>query len=264
MKILFKEYYEYLKSEPGWMLLLLPGFLSYVISRFISDYFKDFSILEQTMIFLIFSITSLIFAILTFSTVNYVINILTNRENNNQKHLKNKKVFLNSFFLIIVIIYSIIIGLVTGVALNKNTLPYLLCKINVINWPTKQTEIRPLMRLLYLNANGRINIDGDGRGFLKRKTDKRKESYTRVYLIDGQIIEGYPFFYTLSEDLGEIYLSPACKIQNLGNQKLKFEINEGPGILIYENQITHIDFIDIEDSQCAKLRDSNIEKYEKP
>ena len=163
--------------------------------------------------------------------------------------------FYSICFLLILIFYSIIIGISTGIILRKNVVANMFFTLGITDTPSKESEVRPLTKLLYTKMKAKI---GDGRRWKKKIG---KSAWVRVHFKNGEIFEGWPYYYSLSNKPGELYLSPACIIKCVENNDLDY--NKGPGILIYENEIKYIDFIDQSDSPCSSKNDEYGKIYEK-
>ena len=244
-----KKYRDYLNTNPTWMLFLFPGFVSYMFARFISD-FSQLNTLEQTLAFLGFSITSAAFTHLTCRIKDSIAATIKKRRQGAGTPKTDSS--SSTFFLTCLIVWSVAIGVGTGLFFQRNVLPETFFKVGILDTPSKQSEVRPLTKLLFMNKKGLI---GDGRGWKKI----RKEAWVRVHLNKGEIFEGWPFYYSLAGKPGEIYLSPVCIIKDDENQELEY--HQGPGILIYENQIRFIDFI--ENSECLKKTTEYRKMHEK-
>ena len=119
LKGYLKKYYDFLDKEPIWMISLLPGFLSYMLARLISD-FGDLNTLEQTLAFIGFSITSSLFALFTYRVRSSIAHRINKRKK--KSSVGQMDSFSSTFFLIILIFYSIVIGISTGLIINKNVI----------------------------------------------------------------------------------------------------------------------------------------------
>jgi len=143
-------------------------------------------------------------------------------------------------------VLSVILGILIGIGIQNDWFYSALRTIPGTDTINKRSFKRPLPFLLFQNSTGRLKRDGDG-----RPGTKVTEAWVRVRLKQGGgTYDGWPEFYSSGSDPSELYLSPACQVQNAGETTEKVTKHKGPGILIYEREILSIEFLDRPESAC--------------
>lgn len=61
----------------------------------------------------------------------------------------------------------------------------------------------------------------------------------------------FPEYYSVSLTPSEIYLSPACRVKTASGAE-SIDPVPGPGVILREDQIVSLEFIDEDISQCNK------------
>jgi hypothetical protein len=109
---------------------------------------------------------------------------------------------------------------------------------------TKRSSQRPLAFLLSSNRRGDLE---EGRV----KGAQTKQAWVDILSEGDGHFAGFPEFFGIGKEPSELFLSPACTVNDAG---LTVAI-EGPGVLIPEDKIIHIEFLDQRSSACRRLWD---------
>ena len=105
---------------------------------------------------------------------------------------------------------------------------------------------RPLVFLLGLNNRGQMN---QGSADMRNEKLWATSSYARFRLKEnGPTYEGWPLYFAHGAQSSEIYVSPACRIDEKGAAT----VLPGPGVLIIEAQLQSVELLDKADSSCRK------------
>jgi hypothetical protein len=222
-----------------WFLMILPGFLSLALARYISQ-MGDMNEFQFTYYSLILSFVNL--------GASYLIYRLWKWGKSKLRKPAPSAAptpGLSTLFIMLVLAISIIVGIFCGIAYENDWLIKVLRSTPGTGMMTKRGYQRPLTFLLALNRKGKLE---EGRP----QSMKVGEAWIRVVLKDGKIFHGYPEFFSLSGNNAEIFLSPACKeITESGGGKV-CEV-EGPGVLLFEKEIDFIEFLDRPKSECHNI-----------
>lgn len=148
--------------------------------------------------------------------------------------------------LALVVTVSVFLGIGLGWAYQSDIL------LRVIRWMpggyqvTVRSAAGPLTFLLSSNRTGTLE---EGRP----DALKQREAWLEVTLEDegttgGRRIAGYPEFFSMQSDKGEVFLSPAC-VERAGAWKR----HEGPGLVFRKETVRLVALIDRETHPCPKL-----------
>jgi hypothetical protein len=222
-----------------WFLMILPGFLSLALARYISQ-MGDMNEFQFTFYSLILTFVNLGATYLIYEFGKWV-------------KIKFKKTVapaeptprLPAIFIMLVLVISIFVGIVCGVAYENDVLIRILRSTPGTGMITKRAYQRPLTFLLALNRKGKLE---EGRP----ESMKVGEAWVKIVLKDGKVFHGYPEFFSLSGNAAEIFLSPACK-EITESRRAKVAEVEGPGVLIFEKEIEFIEFLDRPKSECHNI-----------
>jgi hypothetical protein len=145
-------------------------------------------------------------------------------------------------------ILSVVLGILIGIGIQNDWFYAALRAIPGTDVINKRSFKRPMPFLLFQNSTGKLRRDGDGRPGTGVKVT---EAWVRVKLKQGGgTYDGWPEFYSSGSDPSELYLSPACQVQNPGESTEKVAKHKGPGVLIYEREILSVEFLDRPESAC--------------
>jgi len=116
----------------------------------------------------------------------------------------------------------------------------------------KTSHKRPFVLLM-----GHINnANTPGGGLRTHGADGRphglqqEKAYIRMRVKDdGPIFEGRPHYFAHGNEASEIYLSPACRVDD----RNIVERIPGPGVVVMESEIQYVEVIDVSASQCRTL-----------
>lgn len=107
---------------------------------------------------------------------------------------------------------------------------------------SKRSSQRPLTFLLSSNRRGDLE---EGRP----EDARAKQAWVDIVSEGDGHFAGFPEFFAMGKEPSELYLSPACTVNDAG-----FNVAiEGPGVLIPEEKIIHIEFLDQRTSACRRL-----------
>ena len=148
---------------------------------------------------------------------------------------------LSLSFTATVLGFSVTLGLIAGYAYSSDLLLSSLRRGPFARELTKRSVERPLAFLLAANRKGELE---EGRP----NALKQRQVWVEVYLKEGKkVFAGYPEFFPVGEKQSEIFLSPACILEPT------LTAWPGPGVLIREEEISYIAFVDRERSACHNL-----------
>lgn len=147
-----------------------------------------------------------------------------------------------SQILVMGMLTSVMSGVTLGLAAERDWFFVTLRSLPITDTLNKRSSSRPVAFLLSQNTSGRLKNEGDAR------PDKVTEAWVRITLNDGTQYEGWPEFYGIDKEKSEIYLSPACEAR--GKASRVVEKIPGPGVIVYENELKSITFLDRQHSPC--------------
>jgi hypothetical protein len=154
----------------------------------------------------------------------------------------------NPIFATYVLILAIVVGVFGAVSVQLDLFYAVLRKLPGAELVNKRSAKRPLPFLLQQNTTGNLRRDGDS-----RPQGKVTEAWLIVRVKQGGAYAGWPEFYGVGKDASEIYLSPACEVEITANREERTTKHKGPGVLIYEREITAVEFMDRSESACFLL-----------
>ena len=227
------------KKKLIWLVIIFPGFLSVTIIGSIVD-IGDAGEFNLTFYALALTFVDAIFCFLILGAVVGILKLLG---------LSLQEPSQIALFITAMLAVSVVVGLLIGVAAERGAFYSLVRQIPFVDVLNKRSQARPLIFLLRKNSGGDLDVPGDvGDG---RPTGKVGEAYLRVYLDNDVIYEGWPEFYDAKPT--ELYLSPACMVnENKGGAATATRV-PGPGAFIPESQLRRAIFVDRESSPCWHL-----------
>lgn len=223
----------------GRMLILLPGFFSVALARYLSNgpEIDEFSLVCYS---LALSLFNFVLALLIYRLVTALVRGLKEVRNGKQDVIQQPELSLS--FMATVLTLAIALGLWVGYIYSTDAV---LAGLRHGPWAkvlTKRSESRPLSFLLAANRQGKLE---EGRP----SPMKQGQVWINIHLEGGKIFAGYPEFFPIGSEGGEVFLSPACSVDASGKARQW----PGPGVLIPEAKISHITFIDREKSECHNI-----------
>ena len=220
----------------AWLFILLPGFLTVSIIGLIVDLGQ----LSEFQITFYSFILTLVISLISFPTVALVQSLAKRKYPTIASPESSKSLFFFSSTVI-----SVALGIFFGLAAEGDRFFLTLRALPITDNLNKRSSSRPLVFLLSQNTAGRLKLEGDARP----KDQKQTEAWARVQMKDGLIYEGWPEFYSVANAPSELYLSPACRIQD-AKQPDNIERILGPGVIIVESEIRSLELIDRKSSHC--------------
>jgi len=216
-----------------WLLIIFPGFLTVAIVSAIVDLgdIGEFS-------FLFYSLALTLFNVALALTLSLIV-VFTLRYAGYTLSLAGQLAVFASLTLVI----AVCAGIWIGIGLERGTFFQWVRQVPVVNVLNKRSSARPMIFLLRRNTGGLLAHEGDGRP----KGQKVGEAWMRVHLQEGAIYEGWPEFYDNKPT--EIYLSPACKIEETATGATAMKV-PGPGVIIPEARMDFAVLLDRSSSPC--------------
>jgi hypothetical protein len=221
-----------LLEKLAWLFLLLPGFMCVSVVGMIVD-LGELSEFQITYYSLISTLPIVVLTIPASAAIGWTLK----RSGFSTSGSAPTYVFFTTSFVI-----AIAIGVVAGLAAQGDEFYRTLRSLPGTDVLNKRSAKRPLVFLLNQNSKGQMKKEGDGRPAFMKRT----EAYARVGLKDGPVYEGWPEFYEHGNSPSELYLSPACRVSEVG----EVSILPGPGVIIVEAEIKSIELLDRESSTC--------------
>jgi hypothetical protein len=215
------------------MLLGLPGFLSIGLARYLGDLgeFGDFELTTYSLALslLIFLVAGLVYG-------------LPRKISRLHRH-ERLRLFpaLSLGFALTVLALSLGLGVFLAESSEGDAGLSLARNVPGMGWLSKRSSARPFSYFLTLNGEGRLQ---DIRGI---PTSDRM-SWAEVTVEGGNRFAGYPRFYSKESERSEIFLMPACSLQGTTPTRIT-----GPGVLIPEDKIVSMVFVDRATSACQNL-----------
>jgi Family of unknown function (DUF6338) len=221
----------------AWLFVLLPGFVSTAVLGFVAE-LPELSELQLSAYSLIASLACALIAL----PLAWAGSALARRLD--LRRPSSPRVSLGLFGTLCLALGPLL-GLYFGHALQNGYLLRLLATAPGITLIDKASSKRPLIHLLDLNNRSLMDApSADGRDAALR----RANSYARVRLKDGLSYEGWPLYYPHGDKGSEIYLSPACRIDD---NEAAIPV-PGPGVVVVEAELRALEFIDDVGSACQK------------
>jgi hypothetical protein len=227
---------EDFEKKLQWIFLLLPGFLClFVVGQIVALGALD----EFQIVFYLVLLNMIIWAATTplvYGTASLIARVFP--------HIQMSSVLM-PMLSVFVLIASVGLGVVIGLAAEGDTLFRALRAAPITDTLNKVSAKRPLVFILSQNSVGKLKELGDARKPEKKQT----EGWAQVAMKSGRVYEGWPEYYTITEEAGEIWLSPACERQ-AGDGEHSVRRIPGPGILVVEREIESVALLDRSDSEC--------------
>jgi hypothetical protein len=218
------------------MLLLLPGFLALGLATYVAN-LREYSDFELGAYSLALSLVIFALASFLYRLPHAVARIFR------KKRQAQPEVALipppSLPFIGLVLLISISMGLVIAYLYESDTVLKLLRESPGTGMTTKRSSARPMVFLFSLNRKGQLE---DGRP----APLKVQEAWVRITLAGDRSYSGYPEFFPFGEEESEIFLSPACMDGETVSR------HPGPGVLIREENIESIEFLDRGSSDCYR------------
>jgi hypothetical protein len=214
-----------------WLFLLAPGFVAVTIMGMIVD-LGELNEFKLTFYSLLLTVAILGIVIFLFKLATW---FLRRRGTN---WVPSSTAVLSTS-----IIASMFLGLGMGLAAEGDSLFATLRSLPIADTLNKRSSSRPVTFLLSQNTRGRLAMEGDARAV------KVSEAFALITMKNGKRFEGWPEFYGLGKDPSEIYLSPACEVSSKPGKELFVQV-PGPGVIIYESEISSIVLIERASSRC--------------
>jgi hypothetical protein len=214
------------------MLLLLPGFLSVGLARYIGG-IGDFDELELTLYSLTLSLVVFIVSLALYRGLRYSGSFL--KRSIQQSTAVN---YTSVGFGLLVLFVAVVLGGLAGKLYSEDLV--LVSARKFLGSNLKMSSQRPLSLLLRQNSTGSLK---EGRP----PHMQEKESWLEIELEGGERFAGYPLVFRTTSDQSEIFLSPACRIKGTA------EALNGPGILIAEPRVKYIVFSGRSSSDCYNV-----------
>jgi hypothetical protein len=208
------------------MLLLLPGFFSFVIARHLvnGEEIDDFSLVSYS---LALSLLNFVLAIALYRILSLFVGIIRRKPGTDNLSVSRTLPTLSLSFMVTVLALSVILGIVIGYAYSSDLMLSGLRHGPFARKLTKRSVERPLSFLLGANRQGSLE---EGRP----NSMKQGQVWVEIHLKSGKVFAGYPEFFPLGQEKSEIFLSPACSVG------AKPEPWPGPGVLIPEEEISYV------------------------
>jgi len=231
-----------------WFLILLPGFISLGLARYISD-MGNMSEFELIIYSSGFTVVNLGLSIVLYNGGKALGQRWLPRRGD--PDTQSESPLSKMAFILLVLVVSFGVGIAAGVAYENDTLLNWLRAAPGTRLLSKRSYQRPLTFLLAQNRKGKLE---EGRPHSMKTT----QAWVEVHLTGGESFEGWPEFFSSPESFStgdenaEIFLSPACKrVKKDG--RVKVVIMPGPGVLVFEKDIKFVEFIDRQKSECHNL-----------
>jgi hypothetical protein len=223
---------EEVEKKAQWILILFPGFLSmWLVGQIVN--LGELNDLETIFIAILFNLIDVSVAIIACRLfLNYI--------------ARDTRARIDGLiFAVTVLLISTIVGIAAGLAAERDLFFVVLRSLPLTNTLNKRSSAAPLTFLLTQNSGGELTTEGDARP----KPEKVTEAFVRIGLKDGRVYEGWPEFYSLSAENGQIYLSPACVYVDhfYGTSKKKIS---GPGVVLTLAEVSYVEFVDRKASSC--------------
>jgi hypothetical protein len=218
------------------MLILLPGFLTLGLARYVGtiDEGGDF---ELTLYSLALSLLVYVLANALASSWRWLVRKVGRSRTQSQKTATRAPA-------VVVLTVAVLLGVGLGWASESDILLRAIRGMPAGYHVTKRSSERPLTFLLSSIRAGTLEEGRPG-------TLKRREAWLEVTLEGGERsrrIAGYPEFFSMQSERGEVYLSPAC-VEAGGTWKP----HEGPGLLFRDETAQLVALIDRETHPCPRL-----------
>jgi len=217
-----------------WLFLLAPGFITVAVIGMIVD-LGQLSEFQITYYSFVLTVVDIVIAIAGLWLLEWFA-----RKLKRQLHWSANTLLWTSLAV------AVGTGLLFGLGAERDTFFVTLRSLPITKELNKRSSSRPSTFLLSQNTRGQLVTEGDARPQSHKVTD----AFVLVSLKAGnQRYEGWPEFYGLGKDASEIYLSPACERVSEGGVDKVLKV-PGPGVVIYEGQISSITFINRACSPC--------------
>lgn len=215
------------------MLLGLPGFLSLGLARYLGDLgaFGDFELTTYSLALslLIFLVAALLYGLLRK---------ISPRHRHERLRLLPT---LSLGFAMTVLALSLFLGASLADFSHSDTGLSIARHVPGLGWLSKRSSARPFSFILTLNGHGELDkIPGI--------PTRDRMAWVEVTVEGGNRFAGFPRFYSKESESSEIFLMPACSFQ--GAQLVPVT---GPGVLIREDKIISMLFLDRAKSACQNL-----------
>lgn len=220
----------------AWLFILLPGFLFTAVVDFVAE-LPELSEFQQTGFSLIASMACALLA----WPLAWLVSKAFHLASRSYRHQVSLPLFFSVAFLT-----APLLGLYYGQAVQDGTLLKLIGHTPGIKLLDKASSKRPLIYLLSRNNRGEMRDESaDGRDGSQRRTN----SFARFRLKDGGLsYEGWPLYFAHGSKQAEIYVSPACRIDEKGVAT----VLPGPGVVIMETELQAVEFLDKAESACEQ------------
>lgn len=217
------------KIATRWAIAFLPGFISlFVFSQIVDS--RD--IKEFEFIFYLVLLTLITWGI--FYVLVWAINLVITIEVNPTE--------LHRFGTPVLIVIGFLVGATIGYLSEKNAFYVVIRQfasdLNVIS-------SKPVSGFIFdHNDDKTLNSNVDQRD----EKERDDHAWVRIMIDGGEEYHGWPAFFSKGEKFDEVFITPACKIQDSVMAK-----HEGAGVLLFSKFILSIEFLDRDNSECACL-----------
>ena len=223
-----------------WLLILLPGFLSFTIIDVIAGLvdLSDFQIITYSFALTMIDISIAIPIYYGLNKLKLYIDKKRNRSVFEEQHWTDKLPVAG--FLIVLMIVSFSVGVYGGNSIEKDTFYTSTQKFRLFGLINRDSAKEPVDLVLYRNERGILRkTTSDGR---LHGEPQKQQQWLRIKTKDGKTFDGYNRHYDLRKSTSQIFLSPACEVANKISDKV-YPI-KGAGVVIYEKEIEYIYLFD--------------------
>lgn len=238
-------------TKLSWLFIILPGFLAYTCLSLISpssDH-TDFEIAAYSFGFLLVS--------LAISFPIYVAASWSIAFFGKQIGLSREKLFNagNLIFYVVLTAASILIGVGAGINAERDSFYKFAKLIPFVGDPIQDSIRHPIDRILLQNQTGLNHYSNprpDSRFYEEDRPARTfsTTAFARLTLENGAIFEGWPLYFDARRDDAQIYMSPACRLVEKSSETSVLPVM-GPGVVVYERDIIHIEFVDTFTTVCS-------------
>ena len=227
-----------------WLLLLLPGFVSYGVATLIApaQQTSDFEVIASSFTYLVINIV--IAVVLTIGIPKF-----RKLWSQPQKHI-----VATATFIFVLLVTSVFTGYASGVMQERDIIFGIMKSIPLMPNPIQDSAQSPLDRILRQNQSGLQNYadpPADARKWKDDRATKSAQAWARITTSSGAIYEGWPYYFDSRRSYEQIYLSPACVLSPISDNAYKVMPISGPGVIVYERDIRNVILLDIYATRCS-------------
>lgn len=224
-------------NKLAWLLLLLPGFLFTAVVGYVAE-IPDLSEFAHTGYSLM---ASMLCAVTAWPLVWLACWLRAGRP----KRPAGAVVVPMTALVATALLLAPLLGLYYGQAVQNGVFLAIFEQVPGISLLDKASSKRPLVFVLGKNNHGEMKVSGaDGR----RAPLHRSRGYVRLVLKEKLVYDGWPLYFAHGEKPTEIYLSPACRVDEKGGVTPL----PGGGVIVLEAELRAVEILDMSRSECFK------------